>query len=98
MVLFGEVLDGEEAAAAGLAWRCVDDDALLERAHALAAAAAELPSALARRAKPTLATMAGVAEHDDAVDLELEAQLWSLRQPEFVERLAAMRERISKRG
>lgn len=98
MVLFGEVLGGEEAAAAGLAWRCVDDDALLERAHALAAAAADVPPALVRRAKQTLAAMASVAEHEDAVQVELEAQLWSLQQPEFAERLAAMRERISKRG
>ena len=36
MVLFGQVLDGEAAAAAGLAWRCVDDDALLAEAIALA--------------------------------------------------------------
>ncbi len=28
-VLFGEVLDGEAAERCGLAWRCVDDDALL---------------------------------------------------------------------
>jgi enoyl-CoA hydratase len=98
MVLFGEVLGGEDAAAAGLAWRCVDDDALLERAHTLAAAAADVPPALVRRAKQTLATMASVAEHEDAVQVELEAQLWSLQQPEFAERLAAMRERISKRG
>ena len=32
-VVFGEVLDGEEAARAGLAWRCVDDDRLLPAAR-----------------------------------------------------------------
>ena len=98
MVLFGEVLDGTEAAAAGLVWRCVDDDALIERAHALAASAAELPAKLVRRAKETLAAIADVADHDAAVQVELSAQLWSLQQPEFAERLAAMRERVSKRG
>ena len=36
MVLFGEVLDGEEAERVGLVWRCVDDDALLDAAVALA--------------------------------------------------------------
>ena len=96
MVLFGEVLGGAEAVAAGLAWRCVDDEALLERARALAARAAEVPPALVRRAKETIAAMADVADHEEAVHVELTAQLWSLQQPEFAERLAAMRERISR--
>ncbi len=33
MVLFGEVLDGAEAETAGLVWRCVDDDDLLDAAN-----------------------------------------------------------------
>jgi enoyl-CoA hydratase len=96
MVLFGEVLGGAEAVEAGLAWRCVDDEALLERARALAARAAEVPPARVRRAKETIAAMADVADHEEAVHVELTAQLWSLQQPEFAERLAAMRERISR--
>ena len=40
-VVFGEVLDGEEAARVGLAFRCVDDDELLPAAQAMAARAAE---------------------------------------------------------
>jgi enoyl-CoA hydratase len=98
MVLFGEVLGGAEAVEAGLAWRCVDDNALLEHACALAAKAAEAPPALVRRAKETIAAMAHVTDHDEAVQVELTAQLWSLQQPEFAERLAAMRERISRRS
>src|SRR5919198_3081124 len=39
MVLFGQVLDGEAAAANGLAWKCVDDDALIDEARAFAAGA-----------------------------------------------------------
>ena len=39
-VLFGEVLDGAEAERVGLVYRCVDDDALLEVAHQMAARAA----------------------------------------------------------
>ena len=97
MVLFGEVLGGAEAVEAGLAWRCFDDDALLEQARALAAKAADVPPALVRRAKETIATMTRVDDHDEAVQVELTAQLWSLQQPEFAERLAAMRERISRR-
>ncbi|MGZ4701530.1 MAG: enoyl-CoA hydratase-related protein, partial [Ilumatobacteraceae bacterium] len=39
-VVFGEVIDGEEAARIGLAHRCVDDDQLLDAAQAMAARAA----------------------------------------------------------
>ena len=52
---------------------------------------------LARRIKATIATMADVATHDAAVDVELEAQVWSMDQPEFAERLAAVQDRISSR-
>ena len=45
-VLFGEVLDGEEAARVGLALRCVDDDELLPAAQAMAARAASAPREL----------------------------------------------------
>jgi enoyl-CoA hydratase len=96
-VLFGEVLDGAEAERTGLVWRCVDDDALIDTAVGMAARAAAAPPSLARRVKATISTMAGVATHEEAVDVELEAQLWSMAQPEFAERLAAMRDKITAR-
>jgi enoyl-CoA hydratase len=49
-------------------------------------------------AKRTLADMARVATHDEAVDRELEPQVWSLSQPWFEERLAAIRARVSSKG
>jgi len=94
-VLFGEVLDGAEAERSGLVWRCVDDDALLDTAAALAAKAAAGPPALARRLKATLSTMAAVDTHEEAIDVELDAQLWSMAQPDFAERLAALRQKIT---
>lgn len=94
-VLFGEVIDGAEAERSGLVWRCVDDDALLDAAAALAAKAAAGPPALARRLKATLSTMAAVDTHEEAVDVELDAQLWSMAQPDFAERLAALRQKIT---
>jgi enoyl-CoA hydratase len=97
-VLFGEVLDGQEAERCGLAWRCVDDDELLSAATRLAGRAAAAPPALVRRAKQTLAAVANLGTIDEAVALELDAQLWSVRQPEFAERLAALQSRISRRG
>jgi enoyl-CoA hydratase len=96
-VLFGEVFDGAGAERCGLAFRCVDDDDLLESARELAGRAAAAPPALVRRTKQTLAAIADLATIDEAVSLEIEAQLWSIQQPEFAERLAALQARISRR-
>jgi enoyl-CoA hydratase len=93
-VVFGDVLDGAEAERVGLVYRCVDDDALVDTAHAFAAKAAAAPRELAIVAKRTIAAMADVVDHPDAVVRELEPQLWSMRQPWFAERLAAITARV----
>lgn len=98
MVLFGEVLDGAEAERTGLAWRCVPDDHLLAEAQAMAARAAAGPPELVRRIKATLADVASIDDHDEAVERELEPQVWSINQPEFAERLAALQARITRRA
>lgn len=98
LLLFGEVAAGPEAERLGIVHRCVEDDELLDAAHAMAAKAASVPRDLAITTKKTLAEMAGVATHDEAVDREIEPQLWSTRQPWFKERLAAMQARISKKA
>jgi enoyl-CoA hydratase len=98
MLLAGEVLDGEEAARRGLAWKCVADDELLATAQALGAKAAEGPAELVRLVKSTLQGAATIDEHGAAVDFEIERQLWSQEQPFFKERLAAMQNKISKRS
>jgi enoyl-CoA hydratase len=97
MVLFNQPVGGEDAVRLGLAWRCVPEEELLSAAGELAARAAAFPRALVARAKQTIATMAGVGSHDDAVKVEVDAQLWSTAQPEFKERLAAMQAEISGR-
>ncbi|HVF31921.1 MAG TPA: enoyl-CoA hydratase [Acidimicrobiales bacterium] len=94
MVVFGEVLDGREAERIGLAWRCFPDGELLAAAVQLAARAAAAPAALRARVRQTMDAVAGLDDHPAAVDLELEAQVWSLDQPDFKERLAAMQQRI----
>jgi enoyl-CoA hydratase len=96
-IIFGEVLDGAEAERAGLVWRCVDDDALLDTAVAMAAKAAAGPPELVKKLKATLADMATVTDPDAAVARELEPQLWSIAQPEFRERLAALQAKITSR-
>ena len=97
LVVFGQIADGAEAERIGLAWRCVDDDALLDAAQALAAGAAAGPPELVQRVKATLADMADVGDHQAAVDAELVPQVWSMDQPAFAERLAALQRKITGR-
>ncbi len=98
MVLFGEILDGEEAARRGLAWKVCEDGELLPEARNMAARVASAPPELARRAKASLRDMAHIHEHPVAVERELGPQVWSVLQPAFADRLAAMRRRIEEKA
>jgi enoyl-CoA hydratase len=98
MLLFGEETIGESAVTSGLALRCVAQDRVLDESVALASRAAALPRALTMRVKQTLSAMAAIDTRDDAVDLELDAQAWSVAQPSFRERLAALRAGIARGG
>ena len=97
-VLFGEVLDGEAAE------RCRPGVALRRRRRA--AGRRRRAGRPGRRRAPRAGPPGqgdarprcrGVATHDEAVDVELEAQVWSLGQPEFAERLKALQQKISSR-
>jgi enoyl-CoA hydratase len=96
-VLFGEVLDGGEAERLGVAYRCVDDDELLPEARAMAGRAAAGPPELVRKMKQTIAEVASIDDHDEAVERELIPQVWSIEQPAFRERLEALQRKISSR-
>jgi enoyl-CoA hydratase len=96
-VLFGEVLDGAEAERVGLVWRCLPEDELLAAAQAMAERAAAAPHELTARTKATIADMATVIEAGAAVDRELEPQVWSMDQPAFKERVAALQAKISSK-
>ena len=82
------------AAATGLAWECVADGELLDRAVALAgpgrgrAARSSQPGS-----RPRSVTRPWQASFDDALRAELEHQVWSFRQPEFTDRMNASRRR-----
>ncbi|HEY8060477.1 MAG TPA: enoyl-CoA hydratase [Acidimicrobiales bacterium] len=93
--VFGDVLDGREAERVGLVWRCVADDELLAAAQSMAAKAAAAPRELVQRLKATIGDMAAIEDHAAAVERELADQLWSMDQPAFAERLAAIQARIS---
>jgi len=94
MVLCGEILDAEAAARSGLAWAAVPDDDLAATARSLAAGAAAAPPELVARTKQTLAATAA-GTHAEALETELVTQLWSMDQPAFAERLAALQARIT---
>jgi enoyl-CoA hydratase len=96
LVLFGESLTGEEAARVGLAWRCVDDDALLDTAIALARRAADRPRELMGRAKAVLDASLTLATWQEAFEVEFTHQDWSMDQPAFQDRLAQLRARLEK--
>jgi enoyl-CoA hydratase len=97
VVLCGESLDGEAAVRTGLAWKCFDDDNLLEEAERFAKRAAVAPREMVSRLKASCRAMGVVSGHDEAVDLELEAQLWSVGQTAFRDRLAALKRRIAQK-
>lgn len=92
--LCGDTLTGPEAERAGLAWRCVDDDDALPVAMWLARRAADRDRELVRRAKATLAAQPATLQ--DAFDLELEAQQWSMDRPGFADHVRSIRDRLQK--
>jgi enoyl-CoA hydratase len=95
-VLFGEVLSGADAERAGLAWRCVPDDELRPAALELAGRAAAAPRELVERIKATIGDMGRIDTHLEAVERELGDQVWSVGQPAFAEKLAALQAKISR--
>ena len=97
-VLFSQVLDAAEAERVGLVWKAVADDLLLDSAVDCAARAAEAPSELTRRVKQTIQDMGSIHSHEEAVQRELEDQVWSMDQPAFTKSLLALQQRISSQG
>lgn len=95
-VVFGDVLDGTEAERVGLVWRCVEDADLMTSALAMAGRAASIPRGLLEVTKRTIADMADIETHDEAVRRELGPQVWSLGQPWFPTRIAELKAQISK--
>jgi enoyl-CoA hydratase len=96
-VLLGQVMDGAEAERVGLVHRCVPDDELLDHCIQMGKASADAPRDLVMKIKATIRDMADIDDHAAAVERELEPQVWSLNQPAFKERLAALQQKISGR-
>ena len=96
-VVFGEVLDGQAAADAGLVWRCVDDDQLLATAQAMGEKACVAPVELIKKTTATIRGIGAMDDHREAMLQELEPQAWSTEQPAFKEKVAALKAKISSR-
>ncbi|MDT5339571.1 MAG: enoyl-CoA hydratase [Mycobacterium sp.] len=97
LVLLGDVLTGAEAQEHGLAWRCVPDADLEEAAMTLARRAVRRSAPLMRRTKQTLTATLAATSFDDAFALELEAQEWSVNQPEFAEAVRRVQASVAAR-
>ncbi|MEZ5243648.1 MAG: enoyl-CoA hydratase-related protein [Acidimicrobiales bacterium] len=98
MVLFGEVVQAEEAKELGIVWKVVDDETLIDDAVALAAVAAGQGKELNARTKASILTLDTVSESDAAVDHELWPQLWSMEQGDFRELVARLQANISSKS
>ncbi|GAA0957895.1 enoyl-CoA hydratase-related protein [Actinocorallia libanotica] len=97
LVLCGDLLTGQEAAARGLAWRCVPEDDLESTALRLAGRAAGRSAPLVRRTKRTLLECLALTTAEEAAKLELAAQEWSVERPEFAETVRALQRRLAER-
>jgi enoyl-CoA hydratase len=97
-VVFSQVLDGPEAERVGLAYKCVPDAELMDAAQQFARGAATAPRELAILTKQTIQDMADICSHHDAVQREFDPQLWTVQQPWFEERIAALKAKISSKN
>jgi enoyl-CoA hydratase len=97
LVLCGDSLTGEEAAAAGLAWRCVTEPELLPLAMQYATRAAGRHRPLVVRTKQSLVASERLATPEQAMALELEAQEWSMDEPGFADRIRAIQASLASR-
>ena len=88
LAMSGDKLAAEEAERIGLIWRCVDDAALLDEAHALAARLAAMPVHAIAQTRRVIDTSARLPL-EDALRLEAEAQRDLGRRHDFAEGVAA---------
>ena len=95
MLLFSQSLSGAEAVQRGLAWKLVDEGALIDEAFLLTANIRHLPKELIVRTKQTLRRAGGTNSHNEILDLETEQQMWSVNQPFAKHAILALMEKIS---
>jgi 2-(1,2-epoxy-1,2-dihydrophenyl)acetyl-CoA isomerase len=92
LAMLGEPLPAEQAEAWGLIWRCVDDDRLMDEAHAVAAHLATQPTRGLGLIKRALHASAD-NDLDDQLDLERDLQREASRTADYREGVAAFMEK-----
>jgi enoyl-CoA hydratase len=90
-ILFGEVWDAPTALSHGLVARVIADDGLLDCALAMTKRLAGHDSELIRRMVATLRHVNSGATHGEILEMEADAQRWSLAQPNARAALAGIR-------
>jgi 2-(1,2-epoxy-1,2-dihydrophenyl)acetyl-CoA isomerase len=96
MILLGEGATGEEAVGLGLAYRCVDQDRLLDEAHDVAARLGSGPTRSLGLSKRLL-NAAFETDLPRALELEAAAQSLATTSADLAEGMAAFRERRDPR-
>lgn len=97
LVLCGDTLTGEEAADKGLIWRCLPPAELEPFAIQMAERAAGRSRRLVERTKQSLIHTALLTDPAAAAAIELEAQEWSMEQPEFTAAVRQTQSRLAAR-
>ncbi|MFJ9543259.1 enoyl-CoA hydratase-related protein [Streptomyces sp. NPDC101225] len=95
--LFGQVWKAQEAYERGLVAGVHPDGQVLDAAVALGQNLNGHDGAFVRRLTDTIRQSAVTAEHRTALAAETEAQLWSTRQPAFLEGVRNLRDAINRR-
>jgi len=78
MVMFGTALSGADAVRVGLAWECVGDSELLDRAVQMAHQVSDAPRELLVSIKRTSREVPELTTHPEATEVELARQLTSI--------------------
>lgn len=93
--LFGEVWTADDAARRGLIAGVYEADALLPTAIELGTRLSAHSAHYVRRLTATLRAAAAGARHETVLEMETQAQEWSLHQPEFLAGLEKIRAQIA---
>jgi enoyl-CoA hydratase len=98
MVLFGEVLNGTDAAKVGLSWKCVPDSDLMKEARTLAQRATSYSKDLTKMTKVALRELPSIDSSSEAVQHEVLPQIESMKSEGFTRLVQSLQEKIASKS